>query len=110
HLATPPGSLNSSASSPVIGRRNCSSGEAHRRRITGEEVELGEEEPSDSAKIKEDRVRELPERVKGRRAAGEGRQMIGKCLYRMLAVDGRGRERAQAGAGVSKVSIIGVSG
>ncbi|CAI9540070.1 unnamed protein product [Staurois parvus] len=28
----------------------------------------------------------------------------------MQAVDGRGRERAQAGAGVSKVSIIGVSG
>ncbi|CAI9576976.1 unnamed protein product [Staurois parvus] len=28
----------------------------------------------------------------------------------MLAVDGRRRERAQAGAGVSKVSIIGVSG
>ncbi|CAI9550136.1 unnamed protein product [Staurois parvus] len=28
----------------------------------------------------------------------------------MLAVDGRGRERAQAGEGVRKVSIIGVSG
>ncbi|CAI9534604.1 unnamed protein product, partial [Staurois parvus] len=39
HLATSPGSLNSSASSPVIGRRNCSSGEAHRRPITGEEEE-----------------------------------------------------------------------
>ncbi|CAI9589057.1 unnamed protein product, partial [Staurois parvus] len=34
HLAISPGSLNSSASSPVIGRRNCSSGEAHRRPIT----------------------------------------------------------------------------
>ncbi|CAI9541964.1 unnamed protein product [Staurois parvus] len=54
HLATPPGSLNSSASSPAIGRQNCSSGEAHRRPITGEEVELGEEDPSCSAKIKED--------------------------------------------------------
>ncbi|CAI9578717.1 unnamed protein product, partial [Staurois parvus] len=54
HLATPPGSLNSSASSLVIGRRNCSSGEAHRQPITGEEVELGEEEPSGSTKIKED--------------------------------------------------------
>ncbi|CAI9612526.1 unnamed protein product, partial [Staurois parvus] len=50
HLATPPGSLNSSASSPLIGHRNCSSGEAHRRPITGEEVELGEEEPSGSAR------------------------------------------------------------
>ncbi|CAI9608034.1 unnamed protein product [Staurois parvus] len=56
HLATPPGSLSSSASSPLIGHRNCSSGEAHRRPITGEEVELGEEEPSGSAgSIKEDR-------------------------------------------------------
>ncbi|CAI9607544.1 unnamed protein product, partial [Staurois parvus] len=62
HLATFPGSLNSSASSPVIGRRNCSSGEAHRQPITGEEVELGEEEPSSSAKIKEDRARERPEK------------------------------------------------
>ncbi|CAI9557092.1 unnamed protein product [Staurois parvus] len=43
--------------SPVIGRRNCSSGEAHRRPITGEE-----EEPSSSVKIKEDRVRERPEK------------------------------------------------
>ncbi|CAI9587725.1 unnamed protein product, partial [Staurois parvus] len=68
HLATPLGSLNSSASSPVIGRRNCSSGEAHRRPITGEE------EPSGSVKIKEDRVRELLEQVK-RRAAREGRQL-----------------------------------
>ncbi|CAI9576001.1 unnamed protein product [Staurois parvus] len=50
HLATPPGSLSSSASSPLIGHRNCSSGEAHRRPITGEEVELGEEEPSGSAR------------------------------------------------------------
>ncbi|CAI9581986.1 unnamed protein product, partial [Staurois parvus] len=58
HLATSPGSLNSSASSPVIGRRNCSSGEAHRRPITGEEVELGEEDPSSSTNIKEDRARE----------------------------------------------------
>ncbi|CAI9580303.1 unnamed protein product, partial [Staurois parvus] len=57
NLATPPGSLNSSASSPLIGHRNCSSGEAHRRPITGEE-----EEPSGSAKIKEDRVREWPEK------------------------------------------------
>ncbi|CAI9608821.1 unnamed protein product [Staurois parvus] len=63
HLATPPGSLNSSTFSPVIGHcRNCSSGEAHRLPITGEEVELGEEEPSSSAKIKEDRVRELLEK------------------------------------------------
>ncbi|CAI9541331.1 unnamed protein product, partial [Staurois parvus] len=46
HLATSLGSLNSSASSPMIGRRNCSSGEAHRRPITGEEVEIGEVEPS----------------------------------------------------------------
>ncbi|CAI9586953.1 unnamed protein product, partial [Staurois parvus] len=50
HLATPPGSLNNSASLPLIGHRNCSSGEAHRRPITGEEVELGEEEPSGSAR------------------------------------------------------------
>ncbi|CAI9577190.1 unnamed protein product, partial [Staurois parvus] len=57
-------------SSPVIGRRHCSSGEAHRRPITGKEVELGEEEPSGTiAKI---------ERVKRRRAAGEGRQLTGK--------------------------------
>ncbi|CAI9548054.1 unnamed protein product, partial [Staurois parvus] len=69
-----PGSLNNSASSPVIGRRNCSSGEAHRRPITGEEAELGEEEPNGRTKIKEDRVRELLEQVK-RRAAGEGRQL-----------------------------------
>ncbi|CAI9622972.1 unnamed protein product, partial [Staurois parvus] len=55
--------------SPVIGRLNCSSGEAHRRPITGEEVELGEEEPSGTAKI---------ERVKRRRAAGEGRHLTGK--------------------------------
>ncbi|CAI9576647.1 unnamed protein product, partial [Staurois parvus] len=74
HLATPLGPLNSSASLLVIARRNCSSGEAHRRPIIGEEVELGEEEPSGSAKIKEDRMREFPERVK-RRAAGEGRQL-----------------------------------
>ncbi|CAI9572535.1 unnamed protein product [Staurois parvus] len=60
HLDTP------SRSSPVIGRRNCSSGEAHRRPITGEEVELGEEEPSGTAEI---------ERVKRRRAAGEGRHL-----------------------------------
>ncbi|CAI9583454.1 unnamed protein product [Staurois parvus] len=32
HLAPFPGSLNSSASSLAIGRRNCSSGEAQRRR------------------------------------------------------------------------------
>ncbi|CAI9614715.1 unnamed protein product [Staurois parvus] len=57
HLATSPGSLNSSSSSPVIGCRNCSSGEPHRRPITGEE-----EEPSSSAKIKEDRARERPEK------------------------------------------------
>ncbi|CAI9535005.1 unnamed protein product, partial [Staurois parvus] len=69
HLATPRGSLNSSAFSPVIGRRNCSSGEAHRRPITSEEVDLGEEEPSGSTKIKEDRVRELPGRVKRRKTA-----------------------------------------
>ncbi|CAI9554803.1 unnamed protein product [Staurois parvus] len=55
HLATSPGSLNSSASSPVIGRQNCSSGEAHRRPIT-------EEEASSSAKSKEDRARERPEK------------------------------------------------
>ncbi|CAI9620755.1 unnamed protein product, partial [Staurois parvus] len=55
HLATSPGSLNSSASSPLIGRQNCSSGEAHRRPITGKE-------PSSSAKIKEDRAREWPEK------------------------------------------------
>ncbi|CAI9586425.1 unnamed protein product [Staurois parvus] len=53
-------------SSSVIGRRNCSSGEAHRRPITGEEVELGKEEPSGTAKI---------ERMKRRRAAGEGRHL-----------------------------------
>ncbi|CAI9575912.1 unnamed protein product, partial [Staurois parvus] len=35
---------------PLIGHRNCSSGEAHRRPITGEKVELGEEEPSGSAR------------------------------------------------------------
>ncbi|CAI9542593.1 unnamed protein product [Staurois parvus] len=57
HLATSPGSLNSSASSPVIDRRNCSSGEAHRRPITGEE-----EEPSSSAKFKDDQARERPEK------------------------------------------------
>ncbi|CAI9575111.1 unnamed protein product [Staurois parvus] len=51
NLATPPGSLNSSSAfSPLIGHRNCSSGEAHRRPITGEEVELGEEEPSGRAR------------------------------------------------------------
>ncbi|CAI9561156.1 unnamed protein product [Staurois parvus] len=51
-------------SSSVIGRRNCSSREAHRRPITGEEVELGKEEPSGTAKH---------ERVKRRgKAAGEG--------------------------------------
>ncbi|CAI9586538.1 unnamed protein product [Staurois parvus] len=55
HLATTPGSLKSSASSPVIGCRNCSSGEAHRRPIT-------EVERSSSAKIKEDRARERPEK------------------------------------------------
>ncbi|CAI9532110.1 unnamed protein product, partial [Staurois parvus] len=77
NLATPPGSLNSSASSPLIGHRNCSSGEAHRRPITGEEVELGEEEPSGSAprskKEKEDsrqavdgRFCELEPGVKGK--------------------------------------------
>ncbi|CAI9605236.1 unnamed protein product, partial [Staurois parvus] len=49
-------------SSLVIGRQNCSSGEANRRPITGEEVELGEEKLSGTAKI---------ERVKRRRAAGE---------------------------------------
>ncbi|CAI9531615.1 unnamed protein product [Staurois parvus] len=52
-------------SSPLIGRRNCNSGEAHRRPITGKEVELGEEEPSGTAKI---------ERVKRRRAAGGRRK------------------------------------
>ncbi|CAI9586537.1 unnamed protein product, partial [Staurois parvus] len=62
HLATTPGSLKSSASSPVIGCRNCSSGEAHRRPITGEGVGLGEVERSSSAKIKEDRARERPEK------------------------------------------------
>ncbi|CAI9540620.1 unnamed protein product, partial [Staurois parvus] len=62
HLATSPGSLNSSACSPVIGCRNCSSGEAHRQPITSEEVELGEEEPSSRAKSKEDRARERPEK------------------------------------------------
>ncbi|CAI9612933.1 unnamed protein product [Staurois parvus] len=62
HLATSPGSLNSSASSPVIGRWNCSSGEAHRWPITSEELELGEVEPSSSAKIKEDRARERLEK------------------------------------------------
>ncbi|CAI9622558.1 unnamed protein product, partial [Staurois parvus] len=81
HLATLPGSLNSSASSPVIGYRNCSSGEAHRWPVTGEEVGLGEEEPSGSTKIKEDQVRELQERVKRRRVAGEGRQLSGKCPH-----------------------------
>ncbi|CAI9537166.1 unnamed protein product, partial [Staurois parvus] len=89
HLATPLGSYNSSASLTVIGRRNCSSGEALRWPITGEEVELGEEELSGSTKIKEDRVRELPERVK--RAAKEGRQLSGKCLYSRF-VGCRGRE------------------
>ncbi|CAI9578675.1 unnamed protein product, partial [Staurois parvus] len=79
HLATPTGSLNSSTSS-VIGRRNCSSGEAHRRPITSVEVELGEKEPSGSTKIKEDPVRELLERLK-RRSAREGRKLTNKCLY-----------------------------
>ncbi|CAI9605803.1 unnamed protein product, partial [Staurois parvus] len=55
--------------SPVIGRRNCSSGEAHRRPITGEEVELGEEEPSGTAKI---------ERVRGGERPREGRHLTGK--------------------------------
>ncbi|CAI9602758.1 unnamed protein product, partial [Staurois parvus] len=50
HLAKSPGSLNSSASSPVIGHWNCSSGQAHRQPITGEEVELGEEEPRAAAR------------------------------------------------------------
>ncbi|CAI9565575.1 unnamed protein product, partial [Staurois parvus] len=66
HLDTPPG-INPSSS--VIGRRNCSSREAHRRPITGEEVELGKEEPSGTAKI---------ERVKRRRAAGEESHLTGK--------------------------------
>ncbi|CAI9539242.1 unnamed protein product [Staurois parvus] len=54
-------------SSCQIARQNCSSGKAHKRPITCEEVELGEEEPSSSAKIKE--VREQLAQVK-RRAAG----------------------------------------
>ncbi|CAI9564855.1 unnamed protein product, partial [Staurois parvus] len=78
HLDTPSGS------SPVIGPRNCSSGEAHRRPITGEEVELGEEEPSGH---REDRAGEEEESGRRKKTAD------------------RGRERAQAGAGVSKVSI-----
>ncbi|CAI9623201.1 unnamed protein product [Staurois parvus] len=63
-----PGIINSPASSPVIGRRKCSSGESYRWPISGEEVELGEEELRGSTKIKEDRVRELSERVKRRTA------------------------------------------
>ncbi|CAI9621544.1 unnamed protein product, partial [Staurois parvus] len=55
------GSLNNSASSPLIGHRNCSSGEAHRRPITGEEVELGEEESRAAARVDLRRSRELPE-------------------------------------------------
>ncbi|CAI9586364.1 unnamed protein product, partial [Staurois parvus] len=44
HLATPPGSLAAPPPRRLIGHRNCSSGVlAHRRPITGEEVELGEE-------------------------------------------------------------------
>ncbi|CAI9539034.1 unnamed protein product [Staurois parvus] len=58
HLDTPP----RDQSSPVIGRRNCSSGEAHRRPITGEEVELGEEEPSGTAKIERVKRGERPEK------------------------------------------------
>ncbi|CAI9548627.1 unnamed protein product, partial [Staurois parvus] len=108
HLATPLGSLNSFASLPVIGHQNCSSGEAHRWPITGKKVELGEE-PSSRKKIKEDRVRELPERVK-RRAAGEGRQLTNGAAAARYAGCRWERERAQAGAGVSKESIIGVSG
>ncbi|CAI9586358.1 unnamed protein product, partial [Staurois parvus] len=69
HLATSPGSFNSSASSPVIGRRNCSSGEAHRQPITGEEVELGEEEPSSSSE---------EQRRSSEGVAGEGRQLTAR--------------------------------
>ncbi|CAI9575438.1 unnamed protein product, partial [Staurois parvus] len=84
------------ASSPLIGHRNCSSGEAHRRPITGEKVELGEEEPSGSAR--------RSKKIEGAAGTSEERGQ------RRRTADRRGRERAQAGAGVSKVSIIGVSG
>ncbi|CAI9555366.1 unnamed protein product [Staurois parvus] len=47
HLATPPGITQQLHLLALIGRWNCSSAEAHRRPITGEEVELGEEEPSE---------------------------------------------------------------
>ncbi|CAI9566817.1 unnamed protein product [Staurois parvus] len=86
HLATPPGSLSSSASSPLIGHRNCSSGEAHRRQSPARRWSL-ERRSRAAARVHQRRSRELPERVK-RRAAREGRQLTG----------------------VSKVSIIGVSG
>ncbi|CAI9552942.1 unnamed protein product, partial [Staurois parvus] len=75
NLATPPGSLNSCASSPLIGHRNCSSGEAHRRPITGEEVEL-ERRSRAAGRGDRRRSRELQERVK--REAREGRQLTGK--------------------------------
>ncbi|CAI9561379.1 unnamed protein product [Staurois parvus] len=82
HLATPPGSLNSSASSPLIGHRNCSSGEAHRRPITGEEVELGEEEPSSSTC--------RSKKIEGAAGASEERGQRRKTAD-------RGRERASPG-------------
>ncbi|CAI9592551.1 unnamed protein product, partial [Staurois parvus] len=101
------GITQSSASSPLIGHRNCSSGEAHRQANHREEVELGEEEPSGSAR--------RSKKIEGAAGASEERgqrrkTLTGKCKFCMLQPDGRGRERAQAGAGVSKVSIIGVSG
>ncbi|CAI9592574.1 unnamed protein product, partial [Staurois parvus] len=63
-------------------------------------------------KIEEDRVRDQPEPVKRRRAAREGRQLMGKCLCGfMLAVDGRGRGSPGWSRGQhSNVSITVVSG
>ncbi|CAI9558696.1 unnamed protein product, partial [Staurois parvus] len=90
HLATSSGSLNGSASSPVIGRRNCSSGEAHRRPITGEEVELGEEEPRAAA-------RRSKRSSEG--AAGEGRQLTARyagCRWEREGVS-PGWSRSQQG-------------
>ncbi|CAI9599323.1 unnamed protein product, partial [Staurois parvus] len=74
HLATSPGSLNSSASSPVIGRLNCSSGEAHRRPITGEEegAEQQHEDQRRSSKGAAREGRQLTARYAGCRWEREG--------------------------------------
>ncbi|CAI9558420.1 unnamed protein product, partial [Staurois parvus] len=90
HLATPPGSLNSSASSLLIGHRNCCSGEAHRRPITGEEVELGEEEPSGSARSSK--------KIEGAAGASEERGQRRKTADSSKIADCRWeRERASPG-------------